>query len=179
MSLLDKLGVKKEAAAFWAAVQYGEQAIPEDKKQEIVHAGEALGWAIAWRVLLKLGVPAGFLLTVGLTILGSQATGTAPPGIVQPTAIAVVAAERGTAYDVAAFCNDPSTKVIATVMTDAPNGGTRYLASRGIEQVNWADSPPGKNDNATHYYPNAQGVQQSEAVQVTKSAADCFKKKVQ
>lgn len=179
MSLLDKLGVRKEATDFWDAVQYAEGEIPPETKAKIVKAGESVMWAIAWRIALKLGIPLGALVTVLGTIAVSQITQTPPPGVAANTPVQVVAREVGTNYDVLAFCNDPATKVAKVVMTDAPNGGSRYIASRGQEQVNWADSPEGGvNDSAIHTFPNAAGVQQSEGATITKPAADCLKKKV-
>lgn len=174
MSLIDKLGAEKEAAAFYNTVN---KTVTPQERNVIVRAGEVLAWAITWRVLLKLGVPLGVLVAIGLTILGSQATGEAPPGVVAGDEIKVIAREPGVAFDVLLFCNDPTTSVGKTPMTDAPAGGNRYIALRGTESVNWPDSPEGKNPTATHYVTAPDGNQRGEAVEVTKAAADCMKRR--
>lgn len=91
--------------------------------------------------------------------------------------VKVVAREPGVGYDVLAFCNDPSTKVV--LGTPMEVAGIHYVASRGQEQVDWKDSdPPGSNPNAVHYWIGPDGMQHSEAVEVTSPARDCFKKKL-
>lgn len=174
MSLIDKLGAEKEAAAFYHTV---DAAVTPQERNLIVRAGEVLAWAITWRVLLKLGVPIGVLIAIGVTVLGSQATGETPPLVATADEIKVIAREPGVAFDVTLFCNDPTTTVGKTPMTDAPAGGNRYVALRGTESVNWPDSPEGKNPTATHYVTAPDGNQRGEAVEVTKPAADCMKRR--
>lgn len=176
MSLLDKLGAQKEAEAFYATVS---AAVSPQERSLIIRAGEILAWAVTWRVLLKLGVPLGVLVAVGVTVLGSQATGETPPLVATQDEIKVIAREPGVAFDVLLFCNDPTAIVGKTPMTDAPAGGNRYVALRGTESVNWPDSPIGKNPTATHYVTAPDGNQRGEAVEVTKAAADCMKRRAQ
>lgn len=166
MSLLDKLGVQTEAEAFYKVV---DNAVPADKRNVIVQAGEVLAWAIVWRLALKVGVPLTALVFIGFTLFGT--------GVATPADVVVTAREPGVGYDVLGFCNDTSTKVGLTVLTDAPDGGVRYVALRGTESVNWPDSPPDKNTAATHYWVNPGGVQLHEPVEMTKPAVACFKSK--
>lgn len=170
MSLLDALGAKKEAEVFYETVS---AAVSPAERSLIIRAGEALLRAIAWRALLKVGVPLGVVAAIGLTIFGSQVTGETPPGIATAPEINVVAREPGVDYNVAAFCNDPTTNVGTLPATD--NAGTRYIASRGTEQVNWPDT--GASPVATHYWTDQFGVHLQEPVEVTKDAAACLKKK--
>lgn len=174
MSLIDTLGAKKEAEAFYESVNL---AVTPAERERIIAVGERLFWAIAWRVLLKLGVPVGALAAIALTILGSQAAGEPPPLVATNDEIKIIAREPGVAFDVTLFCNDPTTTVGKTPMTDAPAGGTRYVALRGTESVNWPDSPEGKNPAATYYVTTPDGRQSAEPVEVTKKAADCLKGK--
>ncbi len=175
MSLLDKLGAKTEAEAFWKEV---DKDVDTAERNRIVKAAESLAWAVTWRVLLKLGMPLGALVFVGVVIAGSQITGETPPLTVSGgDTIKVIAKEPGAVFDVMLFCNDPTTKVGKTAMTDAPLGGTRYIASRGTESVNWADSPEDKNPSAVFYATGPNGSQTGLPVEITKPAADCLRKK--
>lgn len=174
MSLIDKLGAEKEAAAFYNTV---DAAVTPTERNLIVRAAEILAWAVTWRVLLKIGIPLGVLTMISLTVFGSQVTGETPPLVASGDEIKIIAREPGVAFDVLLFCSDPTTTVGKTPMTDAPAGGNRYVALRGTESVNWPDSPEGKNPTATHYITAPDGRQTSEAVEVTKPAADCMKRK--
>lgn len=175
MSLIDKLGAEKEASAFYHAV---DDAVSPAERTVIVAAGEHLLWALAWRVLLKLGVPFGVvavLVTYGGLVASPDVASNV--GIDTGDTIKIIAREPGVAFDVAQFCNDPTTTVGKTPMTDAPAGGTRYVALRGTESVNWPDSPEGKNPAATHYVTAPDGKQNTEPVEITKPAADCLKRR--
>lgn len=174
MSLIDKLGAQKEASAFYHAV---DDAVSPAERGVIIRAGELLLRAIAWRVLVKIGLPLGAIAAIGLTVLVSRATGETPPGVAAEPDINIVAREPGVAFDVLLFCNDPTTTVGKTPMTDALAGGDRYIAHRGTESVNWANSPPDKNLSAMHYVIAPDGRQNGEAVEVSKAAADCLKRR--
>lgn len=106
-----------------------------------------------------------------------QQVGGDPPLVDSGDTIKVIARAPGVAFDVAQFCNDPTTTVGKTPMTDAPAGGDRYIALRGTESVNWANSPPEKNPSAMHYVTAPDGRQNGEAVEVSKAAADCMKRR--
>ena len=99
------------------------------------------------------------------------------PGVSTGDTVKVVAREPGVSYNVTAFLKDPATSVGKMIMTDAPAGGTRYVAVRGTEQVNWADSPVGQNPSAKHYWITATVEHKSEDVEITKEAATLFKGK--
>lgn len=107
----------------------------------------------------------------------AQQAGVDPPLVDTGDTIKVIAREPGVAFDVLLFCNDKTTTVGKTPMTDAPAGGDRYIALRGTESVNWANSPPERNPSAMHYVTAPDGRQNGEAVEVSKAAADCLKKK--
>lgn len=94
-----------------------------------------------------------------------------------PTETRIVAREPGVAYDVAAFCADPATKVTPDLFNYTEAAGASYTATRGTETITWRDSPPGANPIAAHYWIDAQGSQHQEAVEMTKPAAECFQKK--
>ncbi len=110
--------------------------------------------------------------------VSSNVAGVTPVGIESgETTIQVVAKEPGVAFDVVLFCNAPDVVIGRSAMTDAPNGGVRYIATRGTESVNWADSPEGQNPSAVYYVTQPNGTQTGLPVEVTKPAADCLKKK--
>lgn len=117
----------------------------------------------------------GWLITTAVVVGYSQIAGKAPPGV---TPVEIVAREPGPSYNVLGFCTDGATTVGLVPMLDAPNGGNRYIALRGTESVNWADSPVGQNPSAQHYWTGPDGKQNSELVEVTKDAAACLKRKV-
>src|SRR3990167_9233193 len=68
-----------------------------------------------------------------------QRVGVDPPLVDTGDEIKVIAQEPGVAFNVLQFCNDPTTTVGKTPMTDALAGGVRYIALRGTDSVNWAD----------------------------------------
>lgn len=100
--------------------------------------------------------------------LAREATGT-------EKRIEVVARELGVAYNVQAFCDDPSTVVLVAAEPDIV--GAKYVAQRGTEIVSWRSGATGENPAATHFWVAPDGRQQSESVEVNRPAAACFKKK--
>lgn len=91
--------------------------------------------------------------------------------------IVVVAREPGPDYDVLAFCSDPDTNVTLGP-AEVEVHGENYLVVRGLERVDWKDSPVGQNPVARRYYIDPQGVQHDHAVEITKAAEKCIKSKV-
>ena len=124
---------------------------------QVLGAGAVSGWLIATFFSAGVGVS------------------TVPGATTEP--LNIIAREPGVAFNVLQFCQDPTTTVGKTVMTDALAGGVRYIALRGTESVNFADSPVGKNQSAMHYVVAPDGNQTSEAVEVTKDAYACLLKR--
>lgn len=151
----------------WFASRIWTQLLdePEEKWRaarlltQVLGAGAVSGWVIATFLSAGAGIS------------------TLPGATTDP--VSIVAREPGVLYNVEAFCKDPATTVGRMPLTDAPAGGVRYVALRGTESVNWADSPEGQNPAAKHYWNDAAGVQQSEDVEVTKDAASCLKGRAQ
>ena len=124
---------------------------------QVLGAGAVSGWLIATFLSAGVGVS------------------TVPGTTTEP--LNIIAREPGVAFNVLQFCQDPTTTVGKTVMTDALAGGVRYIALRGTESVNWADSPENRNPSAMHYVTAPDGNQLGEPVTVEGKAADCMKRR--
>lgn len=134
---------------------------------------------------VMLAVSAVFLSTYIKTVRDVS-----PVDLPGDTSVQVIPREVGTGFDVMKIVNDPSAHFACGVMTDAPQGGNRYFVSRGLEQINWPDSPPGQHDGARYTHPNSKpgfikedgtvaeiGEQIGEDVVITKQARDVIVKK--
>lgn len=151
MSLIDALGAQREAEEFYATV---DAAVTPRERNLIIRAGERLLWAISWRVLLKLGLPLGALAAVAITIGGSQATQTTPPGVASEPAIEVVAREPGVQFQARQFVCDPATKVQpGMIQPDAVGPVLRFVREGNQETVDWS-SAGYTNPTGTHYKPD-------------------------
>ena len=149
----------------WFLNRFWKQLLDEPEERwraarlltQVLGAGAVSGWLIA--TFLSAGV--------GIS--------TVPGATTEP--LNIIAREPGVAFNVLQFCQDPTTTVGKTVMTDALAGGVRYIALRGTESVNWADSPENRNPSAMHYVTAPDGNQLGEPVTVEGKAADCMKRR--
>lgn len=81
------LGTEKE---FQGVVEAVAKAVDEQERHAIWAAIFLFIRASSWRLILKFGLPVGAFATITLTVLGSQATGQTPIGIVsndQPSVV--------------------------------------------------------------------------------------------
>lgn len=177
---MDKLGVKKEAEAFYQTVN---ATVTPAERDVIIKAGESLFWAIALRVLLKIGIPVSALGVIALTVLGSQATGQTPPGIAtgpKTVVTQVVAFSPGTKFDVLAYCKNAK-KVYIVPATQITIGVTRRAENSPQDYVQWFDGTNietgSQNTSATRWYVGSDGKQASEpglSVE-SKEAVECMR----
>ena len=121
---------------------------------QVLGAGAISGWLIATFLSAGVGVS------------------TVPGATTEP--LNIIAREPGPAYDVRAFCNDPETTVVRPTFP-MPEDLGRLTARRGTEEVVW---PGGGSPVAMRYWLSPAGIQQSEPVDFTPKAAECFAKKV-
>lgn len=136
--------------------------------------------------LKHVHIPILHLLLIALALFGLFAAGNgvlalfnaAPVGVGSGTSVLITAREPGSSYDAKAFCNDPKTVVVSPNFLVPDIIGKKYTATRGTESVEWTSGINDANPSAKHYWQNAQGVQQSENVEMTREAATCFMKKV-
>ena len=113
----------------------------------------------------------GLLLVVALvaaTIVYSQGTGKAPPGVVQEKVASPLS--PGSRFDVTAFCKSAE-HVVQAMAPDA--SGVKWVAVRPGETVEWV---PNLTGSAIHYYSDA-GVQKQEDVLVKEEARACLTQK--
>lgn len=90
--------------------------------------------------------------------------------------INVVPLEPGPGYDVLAFCNRPTSKVVPGVPMEVP--GVHYVLQDGTSQVDYKDTlPSGSNPTAQRYWITPDQVQHTETVQMTIPALECMKRK--
>ena len=130
----------------------------------------AIWWHISVVLLMIWGL---FSAVNGILAIVHEApipVGSTEKVIVQPR-------EPGTAYDVVKFLNRADTKVTLGVPLEVR--GIHYVASSGQEQIDWKDTEPrGSNPNAIHYWIDQNGKQQWEPVEITNTAAELFRKKL-
>jgi hypothetical protein len=88
----------------------------------------------------------------------------------------IVPLEPGPGYDVLAFCNRPTAKVVPGVPMEVR--GVHYVLQDGTSQVDYKDTlPSGSNPTAQRYWITPDGIQHTETVQMTIPALECIKRK--